>query len=94
MRADGIHKTKVRKSKGKGPVTMREYVSFKLAVRGSLPAGDFNPVLNSGKLTQQLIIDYYCQIEGDRLKFICNQQAKLRVDTYIGQCICTTSSGK
>ena len=29
-------------------------------------------------------MDYYCRIEGDRLKFIRNQQTKLRVDTYVG----------
>jgi len=46
--------------------------------------GNFNPVLSSGKLTQQLIVDYYCRIEGDRLKYIRNQQSKLRVDTHSG----------
>ncbi|KAL4101110.1 hypothetical protein QTP88_021130 [Uroleucon formosanum] len=46
--------------------------------------GCFNPVLSAGKLTQQLIVDYYCRIEGDRLKYIRNQQSKLRVDTYSG----------
>ena len=27
---------------------------------------------------------YYCRVEGDRFKFIRNQQSKLRVETYVG----------
>lgn len=41
-------------------------------------------LLSAGKLIQQLIVDYYCRIEGDKLKYIRNQQSKLRVDTYSG----------
>lgn len=63
---------------------MREYVCFRMAIKGTPPCGSFNPVLSAGKLTQQLIVDYYCRIEGDRLKYIRNQQSKLRVDTYSG----------
>jgi hypothetical protein len=55
-----------------------------MTVKGTPPCGNFNPVLSSGKLTQQLIVDYYCRIEGDRLKFIRSQQSKLRIDTYSG----------
>ena len=55
-------------------VIMREYVSYNHAVRGKPPFGEFNPVLNAKRLIQQLIIDYYCLIEGDRLKCIRNQQ--------------------
>ena len=79
MPAGGERKTNVRQN-----ITMREYVSYRLMVRGSPPKGNFNPILNAGKLTQQLIVDYYCRIEGDRLKFIRTQQAKLRVETYAG----------
>jgi len=61
---------------------MREYVCFRMAIKGTPPCGSFNPVLSAGKLTQQLIVDYYCRIEGDRLKFIRNQQSKLRVHIF------------
>jgi len=62
---------------------MREYVLYRIAVRGN-GAGAFNPVINAGKLTQQLFVDYYCRIEGDRLKYIRREQTKLRVETYVG----------
>lgn len=79
MPAGGERKTNIRQN-----ISMREYVSYRLMVRGCPPTGNFNPIINAGKLTQQLIVDYYCRIEGDRLKFIRNQQAKLRVETYAG----------
>lgn len=79
MKHNGVRRTPIRDS-----LTMREYICFKMTVRGEGPSGDFNPVLNSGRLTQQLIVDYYCRIEGDRLKFIRNQQKRLRADTYMG----------
>lgn len=63
---------------------MREYVLYRIAVRGSGLAGVFNPTINAGKLSQQLLINYYCRIEGDRLKYIRREQTKLRVETYIG----------
>jgi hypothetical protein len=55
-----------------------------MAKKGTPPCGNFNPVLSSGKLTQQLIVDYYCRIEGDRSKYIRSQQSKLREETYSG----------
>lgn len=45
---------------------------------GCSPTGQFNPVINPGKLTQQLIVDYYRCIEGDGLKYIRNQYIKLK----------------
>lgn len=63
---------------------MREYISHRLTIRGCAPKENFNPIINSGKLTGLLIVDYYCRIEGDRLKFIRSQQSKLRADTYAG----------
>lgn len=79
MPIQGVRQTKIRNT-----VSMREYVLYRIAVRGNGPAGDFNPVINAGKLTQQLFVDYYCRIEGDRLKYIRKEQTKLRVETYIG----------
>jgi len=63
---------------------MREYILHSIAIKGSTPFGNYNPIINAGKLTQQIFVDYYCHIEGDRLKYIRNEQAKLRVDTYAG----------
>lgn len=65
MPIQGVRQTIIQNT-----VTMREYVLYRIAVRGSGPAGDFNPLINAGKLTQQLFVDYYCRIEGDRLKYI------------------------
>jgi len=74
-----------RKTAKRCNISMREYVCFRMAIKGTPPCGNFNPVLSAGKLTQQLlIVDYYCRIEGDRLKYIRNQQPKLRVDRYSG----------
>lgn len=73
-----------RKTKVRQNISMREYVSYRLMVRGGPPKGDFKSVIHAGKLGQQLVVDNYCRIEGDRLRFIRNQQAKLRVDTNIG----------
>lgn len=62
-----------RKTEKRKNISLREYVSYKLMIRGCPPKGNFNPLIYAGKLTQQLIVDYYCRIEGDRLKFIRNQ---------------------
>jgi len=74
MPTGGIRKTKVCQN-----VTMREHVLYRIAVRGN-----FNPIINASKLTQQVFVDYYCRIEGARLKYVRNQQVKLRVETYVG----------
>ena len=53
-------------------------------MRGNGHAGAFNPVINAEKLIQQLFVDYYCHIEGDKLKYIWKQQTKLHIETYVG----------
>lgn len=77
-------------------VNIHIYVCFRMVIKGTPPCGNFNPVLSAGKLTQQLIVDYYCRIEGDRLKYIRNQQSKLRVDSYSGlaDSLRATANGK
>jgi hypothetical protein len=65
MQYNGKRKTAIRCN-----ISMREYVCFRIAIKGTPLCGNFNPVLSSGKLTQQLIVDYYFHIEGDRLKYI------------------------
>lgn len=73
-----------RKTAIKCNISMRDYVCFRMSIKGTSSYDNLNPVLSSGKLTHQLIIDYYCRIEGDRLKHIRSQQSKLRLDTYSG----------
>jgi len=79
MTIEGVCQTKIRKT-----ITIQEYVLCRIVVRGNGCAGAFNPVINAGKLTQQLFVDYYCRIEEDRLKYIRREQTKLRVETYVG----------
>lgn len=62
---------------------MSEYICFRMAIKNTPPCGNFNPVLSLGKFTQQQIVDYYCLIKGDRLKYIRSRQSKW-VDTYSG----------
>lgn len=45
-------------------------------IRGLPTVGHFNPIINARKLTQQLIVNYFCSIEGERLKFIRNGKLK------------------
>jgi hypothetical protein len=63
-----------RKTAVRCNISMREYVCFRMSIKGTSSCGNFNPVLSSGKPTQQIIVDYYCHIEGDRLKYIRSQQ--------------------
>ena len=79
MPAGGEQKTNIWQN-----ILRREYVSYTLMVWGFPPKGNFIPIFNAGKLTQQLIVDYYSHTEGDRLKFIHTQQANLRIETYAG----------
>ena len=73
-----------RKTKTRHNATMYQYVSYELTVCGKPLFGDFHPVLNSVKLIQQLIVDYYCYIESHKQKYIHNRQDQLRIDTYVG----------
>ena len=58
MSAGGNRNLKTRHN-----ANMREYVFNKVVVRSKPPFGYFNPVLNAGRITQQLIVDCYCRIE-------------------------------
>ncbi|XP_053200752.1 uncharacterized protein LOC128385852 [Panonychus citri] len=63
-------------------VTVREFNCSRLFERSDW----FNAVVHSGKLTQQVIVDYYCRHESSRLDWIRRNQDKLRVETYAGLC--------
>jgi hypothetical protein len=60
-------------------VTQMQYYGYRFAVRD-----EFNPLLNAGKLTQQLFVDAYVKTEANRLNYLRLNQSKLRVDLYSG----------
>jgi hypothetical protein len=64
-----------RKTTIKCNISTHEYVCFQMAIKGTAPCGNFDPVLSSAQLTQQLIVYYYCRI-GDKLKYTLNQLSK------------------
>ncbi|EPB71689.1 hypothetical protein ANCCEY_09208 [Ancylostoma ceylanicum] len=60
-------------------LTQREYYAYLLFTRNQ-----FNPIHLAGKLMQQFVLDSWVKIEQNRLKFIKQNQAQLRLDTYRG----------
>ncbi|ODM87033.1 ATP-dependent DNA helicase PIF1 [Orchesella cincta] len=71
---------KLRKTNGSN-LTQQDFYAYRLQVRLQ-----FNPILHSGKLTQQFIIDAFLKVEGGRLYFMSQDksQQQLRVDKYMG----------
>ncbi|RWS25337.1 uncharacterized protein B4U80_04936 [Leptotrombidium deliense] len=57
-----------------------QYYSYRLTVR----EGRFNPILCSGRLTQQYIINCYLTVESQRLKYLRFNQQQLRSECYQG----------
>lgn len=54
-------------------LTLQQYVSYQLAVRGG-----FTAIHCGGRLFQQLLVDYYCRTEGMRLQWLwCANMAVL-----------------
>jgi len=68
-----------RRQRSRQRLTMLQYACFRLAVRG-----DFSHIHSSKKLFQQYIVDMYTRVESERLKFIRNNQSKLRSEHYRG----------
>ena len=64
-------------------VTLRQYFQSELSIRETVP-GHFNPLLRSGKLLQQYIVDAYCRVEENNLNWPRTNQNKLRVEQYRG----------
>ena len=60
-------------------VTQCEFYSYLMSIRDY-----FNTVLYGGPLTQQWIVDSYVKIEANRVKYIREHQAELRVAQYNG----------
>ena len=61
-------------------LTAMDFYSFYLMVRQS----SFNPVHRAGRLYQEYICDMYSKVESGRLRFIQQNQDKLRVELYSG----------
>ena len=67
-------------SSTRNTISVREFYCHRLFDR----AGSFNPAIHAGKLTQQYIVELYTRVEAARLKWIRDNQTKLRSDTYAG----------
>ncbi|RCN49553.1 hypothetical protein ANCCAN_04325 [Ancylostoma caninum] len=74
----GMEKQRVQGRK-RSKLTQREYYAYLL-----FPRNHFNPIHHAGKLMQQFVVDSWVKIEQNRLKFIRQNQARLRMDTYRG----------
>uniref|UniRef100_A0A158P4G6 ATP-dependent DNA helicase n=2 Tax=Tetranychus urticae TaxID=32264 RepID=A0A158P4G6_TETUR len=61
-------------------ISVRQFYCYRLFDRQDA----FNPVIHAGKLTQQYIVELYTRVESARLKWIRDNQSKLRTDTYAG----------
>ncbi|KIH55324.1 hypothetical protein ANCDUO_14520 [Ancylostoma duodenale] len=74
----GMEKQRVQGRK-RSKLTQREYYAYLL-----FPRNYFNPIHHAGKLMQQFVVDSWVKIEQNRLKFIRQNQARLRMDTLRG----------
>lgn len=66
-----------RPNRSRKSVSMLQYYSATLAFRG-----EFNPFLESGKLSQQYIVDAYSKIEANNLNWVREHQRELRAANY------------
>ena len=64
---------------GQHEISMREFYAYKLPIRV-----DFNPVLESSRLTQQYVVDQWVKIEHQRLQYLRKNQRQLRGHWYRG----------
>lgn len=61
-------------------ISIRQFYAFRIAQR----LNSFNPILYSGKLFQQYLVDAYVKVEQTRLDYQRFNQKQLRVDSYKG----------
>jgi hypothetical protein len=59
-------------------ITIREWFSYRLQTRHC----EVQTILRSRTLFQQFVVDEYCMIELDKLRYISKHQKELRVDKY------------
>ena len=60
-------------------VSMFQFKAAQTAIRD-----DFNPFMSDGKLTQQLLVDSYLQVEANNLNFTRLNEQALRAEYYQG----------
>jgi hypothetical protein len=60
--------------------SMQEYYAYQMHYRVAEP----NPVLCSGRLSQQYVVNAFSCVEGDRLSYFVHNQDSLRMETYQG----------
>ncbi|XP_044760319.1 uncharacterized protein LOC123317775 [Coccinella septempunctata] len=72
--------TGLQKTIGNKRISKLEFECYRLMIR----ANHFNPILLSGRLAQQFIVDKYVELEGFRLNFLRTHQKELRVESYVG----------
>ena len=70
-------KDEEEEKQGRNRVSMKEFLSYRLSVRN-----DDSPILRSGKLCQQYVVDGYVRAEANDLNYIKTHQKELRADTY------------
>jgi hypothetical protein len=73
--------TYTMRRQGGRKITCLEWASFMLQHR---PEHGSAHIMMAGKLLQEFAVDLFCQIETGRLRWIKNNQKKLRVDVYRG----------
>ncbi|KAL7077514.1 hypothetical protein ACQ4LE_003091 [Meloidogyne hapla] len=67
----------IRQENSNRRVTRLQYVSFSIGIRKG-----FNPILYGGKLFQQYCVDEWVKIEGDRMRWIRNNQKMIFAEAY------------
>ena len=60
-------------------ISMLQFYCYKFSIRNG-----FNPFINSGKLSQQFIVDAWVKVGGSRLHYLKVNQHTLRTDLYKG----------
>jgi hypothetical protein len=71
--------------KKKNHITLMEFASYILQIRDHIESPLQNDIiLSGGKLTQQYILDLFVCMESDRLKYLRNNQTKLKASQYKG----------
>lgn len=70
-------------------VTLLQWASLLLHERAG--ANESNHFLNAGKLTQEFMVDLFCQFENQRLSWVRHNQSTIRADLYSGVCDAVTT---
>jgi hypothetical protein len=64
------------------PLQRKTFRARVLRVPNALPGNKLSPVLCSGRLSQQYVVNAFSCVEGDRLCYFVHNQSSLRLETY------------